>query len=60
MIADRLTKVLPVTLHQHFVRQIGLVDISQQLKERELKELSTEDLDKIEDVLLGGEAEVKR
>ena len=60
MIADGLTKVLPVASHQRFVRQIGLVDISKQLKERQLKELSREDLDKIEDALLGGEAEVER
>ena len=58
MMADGLTKVLLYEAHKRFVQQIGLVDIEGRLRERELQEISQEDLTQIEDSISGGEVEI--
>jgi hypothetical protein len=58
MMADGLTKVLPYDAHQRFVQQVGLVDITEKLKECRLREVTQEDLDQIEDSITGGEVVV--
>jgi hypothetical protein len=44
VMADELTKVLPYEAHQRFIRQIGLVDIEERLKERRLQEITLDEL----------------
>ena len=58
MMADGLTKVLPYKAHQRFVRQIGLIDIEERLKERHLQEITLDELEQIEDSISGGEVAV--
>jgi hypothetical protein len=58
MMADGLTKVLPYDAHQRFIQQVGLVDITEKLKECRLREVTQEDLDQIEDSITGGEVVV--
>jgi hypothetical protein len=58
MMADGLTKSLHAKQHQRFIQQIGLVDIKDQLAERQLRELTADDFDRIEDTLEGGEVEI--
>ena len=45
MMADGLTKALQGARFEAFVSQIGLVDVKNQLDERGLREISTEQLD---------------
>jgi hypothetical protein len=58
MMADGLTKVLPYEGHQRFVRQIGLIDIKERLKERRLQEITLDELERIEDSISGCEVVV--
>jgi hypothetical protein len=58
MMADGLTKSLHADQHWRFVRQVGLVDIRPQLHEMKPQELTSDDLDQLEDALDGGEVEL--
>lgn len=58
MMADGLTKVLPYAAHQHFIQQVGLVDITEKLKDCHAQEVTQENLDQIEDSIMGGEVVV--
>ena len=58
IMADGLTKTLSYDTHQRFINQLGLVDIEEQLKERELQRITIEELQEIEDSIPGGEVMV--
>jgi hypothetical protein len=58
MVADGLTKNLYAEQHCKFVQQLGLVDISDRITERKLRELTLEDLERYEEALEGGESPV--
>ena len=45
MMADSLTKALQGNSFKVFVSQIGLVDVKEQLEQRELREFSAEELE---------------
>jgi len=56
MLADGLTKALQGDKFVAFKRQLGLTDIRSELEARKLRELTTDDLDQMEDRLEGGES----
>jgi hypothetical protein len=58
MLADGLTKALSAIKFEQFRKAIGVVDVSQQLAARAVKEITAERLEAREDLFKGGEAEV--
>jgi hypothetical protein len=54
MIADGLTKALPAAKWPAFMTQLGLVDVKEQLRQRRIKEVTSEDIFSLEDDLKGG------
>jgi hypothetical protein len=58
MMADGLTEVLPYDAHQLFIRQVGLVDITERMKDCRPWEVTQEHLDQIQDSITGGEVVV--
>jgi len=56
MLADGLTKALGKEAFERFRDQMGIVDITEKLKERKTREITMEDLQGREDVLEGGES----
>jgi hypothetical protein len=58
MLADGLIKALGIDKFLEFRKQIGVVDIAKLIAIRRLKELSVDDLDKLENCFIGGEAEI--
>ena len=56
MLADKLTKVLAFLAFGKFRSQIGVVDVTELLVTRQLKEVTTEALEAIEDCFEGGES----
>jgi hypothetical protein len=59
MIADGLTKVLPYEAYRRFIQQIGLVDITEKLWDRREQEFTQDELNTLEDSILGGEIHVQ-
>jgi hypothetical protein len=57
-VADRFTKALRDIDFRRFKEQISVVDITKHLEGRKLKDLEEKDLEALEDLLEGGEAEV--
>jgi hypothetical protein len=58
MIADGLTKAMTGKAFEAFRDQVGLKDMSIRMKERELPEITKEDLEYLEASFCGGESTV--
>ena len=58
MIADGLTKALPRQQHLLFLEQIGLVNIRERLETRQRRDLTLEDFEEAEDLIIGGETSI--
>ena len=59
MIADSLTKSLSYEAYQRFVQQVRLVDITDKLKDCEMQEITQEEIDLLEELILESKAEVQ-
>lgn len=56
MVADGLTKALSYPAFEKFRRLVGIVDISELLNTRQAKEVTLEDLERLEDLVVRGES----
>ncbi|GAB1319505.1 Reverse transcriptase Ty1/copia-type domain-containing protein [Madurella fahalii] len=57
MLADGLTKALTAEMFKKFREQVGVVDLTDRIETRKLREMKEEDLDALEDLLSGGESD---
>jgi hypothetical protein len=57
MLADGLTKALAADMFKKFREQVGLVDVTDRIEARKLKEVKEEDLEFLENSLPGGESD---
>ena len=60
ILADSLTKALTADKFRRFRGLVGLMDIKERIKARQLKEITEEDLFALEDSFEGGEGYIVR